>query len=364
MDKIKSLVSLVLCFILVLSFAACGSKDNEEKTTTTTTTTTTATTEQQAPAKPANKLSEGELMLTLYADRSSADYKSVKSKPKRIETGINPEADAGYFKFVSPVDGVKVKLEAIEWSPIVDGFEAVDTLFEVTAEKDKVYEFECYVTETIPDFRLVAECGEFSADYYMVVDGYEVVTKLLMLAQRFSPDEITQDSAFYQLCVARAVSDVFYNDRLIRYEPEVVWNTLAYAVTLNEFKMNGTEDYVNMIGLSDWEADAYFRTLYPSLDESKVKLMEDGRVVAAHFSVGKKYLVEPHLFDKFCSEEFYGVEKNKDGTYSVKILIHDQRAPDVEFDRDRGLAVIVKVDANSPFGYSITDVVDYDLPKG
>ncbi len=363
MNTVKRLTALLMCLAMVFSFAACG-KDVDEDKITTTSSDVGASQPSGTDTADGKKLSEGELMLTLYADRRSDDYKSVKDKPERIETGINPETDSGYFKFVAPVDGVKVRLEAIMWSPIAEAFEAVDTLFEVTAKKDKVYEFECYVTETIPDFRLVVECGGFSEAHYMTVDGFEVVTKLLMLAKKLTPDPITQDSAFYQLCVARAMSDVFYNDRLVKYEPEVVWNTLACAVTLNEFRMNGTEDFVNMIGLSEWEADAYFKALYPELKESETKLLEESYVVAAHFSTGEKYLVEPYLFEKFGSNEFFGVENNGNGTYSVKILVHDNRAPEFDFNRDKGLAVIVKPDANSPFGYVITDVVDCDLPKG
>ena len=56
--------------------------------------------------------------------------------------------------------------------------------------------------------------------------------------------------------------------------------------------------------------------------------------------------------------------KNDDGTYSVKIRVDDYRAPGVDFERQRGIAVIVKPDANNPFGYVINDIVDYDLPKG
>ena len=356
MVKIKRLVSLALCLVMLMSFAACGDDNGGETTTTTTAPQTTE------PTPSGKVLKAGDLLGTLYMDCNSNDYQGLTGKIEHMQTGMNPNLDSEYFRFVSPEDGVKVRLEAIVYSPIVDGFEVTDTIFERTAEKGKIYEFECLVTETIPDHRLVVKSGEAKAEYYMVTDGFEAVTKLQMIAE--APEPIEQDSAFYRLCVARAVSDVYYNDRLIKHEPEVVWNTLAYAVTLNEFKMNGTEDYVNMIGLSDWEADAYFSTLYPSLDESKTELKEDGRVVATHFSVGEKYLVEPHLFEKFCTDEFFGVQNNGDGTYSVKILIHDQRATEIEFDRDRGLAVIVKADANSPFGYIIKDVVDCDLPKG
>lgn len=355
MVKIKRLISLALCIVMLMSFAACGD-DNDGETTTTTTPQTTE------PTTAGKVLKAGDLLGTLYMDCNSDDYQGLTGKIEHIKTGMEPKFDSEYFRFVSPEEGVKIRLEAIMYSPIVDGFEVTDTVFERAAEKGKIYEFECLVTETIPDHRLVVECGDARAEYYMVADGFEVVTKLRMIAE--VPAQIEQDSAFYCLCVARAVSDVYYNDRLIKYEPEVVWNTLAYAVTLNEFKMNGTEDYVNMIGLSDWEADAYFGTLYPTLDESKTALPENGYVVSAHFGTGEKYLVEPHLFEKFCTDEFFGVTSNSDGTYSVKILIHDQRAPEFEFDRDRGLAVIVKADANSPFGYIIKDVVDCDLPKG
>jgi hypothetical protein len=199
------------------------------------------------------------------------------------------------------------------------------------------------------------------AKYYLAMDGYEVITKLLMVDEGNTPEEITEDSAFYNLCVARAASKIFYEGMVEHDDPAVIWDTLAYAVTLNEFKMNGTEDYVNMIGLSEWEADAYFSTLYPTLDESATELTEDGNVVAAHFSTGEKYLVEPYTFERFSTNEFYGVEDNGDGTYSVKIRIDDYRFEGYE---EFGLAVIVEPDANSPFGYVITDVVDCELPRG
>lgn len=352
MNILKKVASLLMCLVLILSFAACGGNDEGDTTTTTAPQSTEPTTSGKV-------FKAGDLLGVLYMDCNSDDYQGVTGKIEHIKTGMEPEYDSEYFRFVSPEEGIKVRLEAIMYSSIVDGFEVTETVFEKTAEKDKIYEFECFVTETIPDHRLVVECGEARAEYYMVADGFEALTKLQMIAE--APKTIEKDSAFYRLCVARAVSDVFYNDRLIKHQPEVVWDTVAYAVTLNEFTMNGTEDYVNMIGLSEWEADAYFRTLYPMLDESKTALPENGYVVSAHFSTGEKYLVEPYLFEKFCTNEFFGVENNEDGTYSVKIRIDDYR---FEGYAEFGLAVIVKPDANNPFGYVITDVVDCDLPVG
>lgn len=359
----KKITAVLLALIMLLSFAACGGKD-EVETTTVPSQTEEANTKGNTSAndKGGNKENDGgDLLMTLYIDCDSDDYQSLTGKIESINTGIDPQTSAGCFRFISPKNGVKVRLEAIMWSPIVDDFEVTDTVFEISTEKDKIYEFDCYVTETIPDYRIVAEYGEMKARYYLAMDGYEVVTKLLMVDEGNTPEEITEDSAFYNLCVARATSKIFYEGMVEHDDPAVIWDTLAYAVTLNEFKMNGTEDYVNMIGLSEWEADAYFGTLYPTLTESDTELPEDGNVVAAHFSTGKKYLVEPYTFERFSTNEFYGVEDNGDGTYSVKIRIDDYRFEGYE---EFGLAVIVKPDANSPFGYVITDVVDCELPRG
>ena len=359
----KKITAVLLALIMLLSFAACGGKD-EVETTTAPSQTEEANTKGNSSAndKGGNKENDGgDLLITLYMDCDSDDYQSLTGKIESINTGIDPQTSAGCFRFISPKNGVKVRLEAIMWSPIVDDFEVTETIFEISTEKDKIYEFDCYVTETIPDYRIVAEYGDMKAKYYLAMDGYEVVTKLLMVDEGNTPEEITEDSAFYNLCVARATSKIFYEGMVEHDDPAVIWDTLAYAVTLNEFKMNGTEDYVNMIGLSEWEADAYFGTLYPTLTESDTELPENSNVVAAHFSTGEKYLVEPYTFERFSTNEFYGVEDNGNGTYSVKIRIDDYRFEGYE---EYGLAVIVEPDANSPFGYVITDVVNCELPRG
>ncbi len=360
----KKIAAVLLALIMLLSFAACGGKDNGETTTDAPSQTEEANTKGNSSAnnKGENKEDDGgDLLMTLYMDCDSDDYRSLTGKIESINTGIDPQTSAGCFRFVSPKNGVTVRLEAIMWSPIVDAFEVTETIFEISTEKGRIYEFECYVTETIPDYRLVAEYGDMKAKYYLAMDGYEVVTKLLMVDEGNTPEGITEDSAFYNLCVARAASKIFYEGFVEHDDPGVIWDTLAYAVTLNEFKMNGTEDYVNMIGLSEWEADAYFSTLYPTLIESDTELPENGNVVTAHFSTGEKYLVMPHQFENSFTNEFYGVEDNGDGTYSVKIRIDDYRFEGYE---EFGLAVIVEPDANSPFGYVITDVVDCELPRG
>lgn len=355
MKMFKKVVTLILCLAFLLSFTACGDKNGGE---------TPPTTEnKQNDKNVVNKEDDNDLLITLYPEDESNEYQELKGKLEHIETNIYIGEYGGSFRFISPKNGVKVSLEAVLWSSVMGDFEPRNMVFEISTEKDKIYEFMCYRAETIPEYRLVAEYNGKKAEYYMVMDGFGVVNELQMVAEDGEFAEITEDSAFYNLCVARAVSDVFYNDRLIKDVPEVVYETMAYAVTLNHIKFEG-EDYVGMFGMSTWVADAYLNAMYPTFKGKAPELPEDSSFVDAHYSTGMKYLVAPQTFEEFCTTEFYGVEENDDGTYSVKIRVDDYRAPGVEFERQRGIAVIVKPDANNPFGYVITNVVDCDLPKG
>lgn len=360
----KKITAVLLALIMLLSFAACGGKGDGETTTEAPSVQQTeeANTKGNGSAndKGGNKEDDGgDLLMTLYIDSASEDYQSLTGKIESINTGIDPQTSAGCFRFVSPKSGVTVRLEAIMWSPIVDDFEVTDTVFEISTEKDKIYEFDCYVTETIPDYRLVAEYGEMKAKYYLAMDGYEVVTKLLMVDEGNTPEEITEESAFYNLCVARAASKVYYEGFAENDDPAVVWDTLAYAVTLNHAKTVG-ETYYDVISLTTWELESYMDSMYPEYKGNYPEIPEECYVEGS-MKQYSDYDVTPYLFERFSTNEFYGVEDNGDGTYSVKIRVDDYRFEGYE---EFGLAVIVEPDANSPFGYVITDVVDCELPRG
>ena len=360
----KKITAVLLALIMLLSFAACGGKGDGETTTEAPSVQQTeeANTKGNGSAndKGGNKEDDsGDLLMTLYMDCDSDDYQSLTGKIESINTGIDPQTSAGCFRFISPKNGVAVRLEAIMWSPIVDDFEVTDTVFEISTEKDKIYEFDCYVTETIPDYRLVAEYGDMKAKYYLAMDGYEVVTKLLMVDEGNTPEEITEDSAFYNLCVARAASKVYYDGFAENDDPAVVWDTVAYAVTLNHAKTVG-ETYYDVISVTTWELESYADSMYPEYKGNYPEMPEEC-CVEGSMKQYSDYDVTPYLFERFSTNEFYGVEDNGDGTYSVKIRIDDYRFEGYE---ELGLAVIVKPDANSPFGYVITDVVDCELPRG
>ncbi len=360
----KKITAVLLSMIMLLSFAACAGNGNGETTTESSSAKQTEVANTKSPQTANNKGDNeeddsGDLLMTLYMDCDSDDYQSLTGKIESINTGIDPQTSAGCFRFISPKNGVKVRLESIMWSPIVDDFEITDTIFEISTEKGKIYEFDCYVTETIPDYRLVAEYGDMKAKYYLAMDGYEVVTKLLMVDEGNTPEEITEDSAFYNLCVARATSKIFYEGMVEHDDPAVAWDTLAYAVTLNHAKMVG-ETYYDVISVTTWELESYMGSMYPEYKGNYPEIPEECNVVGSMRQYSD-YDVTPYLFERFSTNEFYGVDDNGDGTYSVKIRIDDYRFEGYE---EFGLAVIVEPDANSPFGYVITDVVDCDLPRG
>ena len=360
----KKITAVLLALIMLLSFAACGDKGDGE-------TTTEATSVQQTEeantksTQTANNKGDGNkeddsanLLITLY-NADSDEYHALKGKIETFDTGIDSEYGMTGFRFVSPKNGVKVRLEGIMWSPIVNDFERDYTYLEITTEKDKIYEFDCCVTETIPDFRLVAEYAGNISEYYMSMDGESIKNVIEMTGEDFVPEEITEDSAFYQLCVARAASKIYYDGFAENDDPAVVWDTVAYAVTLNHAKMVG-ETYYDVISVTTWELESYMDSMYPEYKGNYPEIPEECNVEGS-MKQYSDYDVTPYLFERFSTNEFYGVEDNGDGTYSVKIRIDDYRFEGYE---EFGLAVIVKPDANSPFGYVITDVVDCELPRG
>ncbi len=359
----KKITAVLLALIMLLSFAACGGKGDGETTTEAPLVQQTeeANTKGNGSAndKGGNKEDDsGNLLITLY-NSDSDEYHALKGKIETFDTGIDSEYGMTGFRFVSPKNGVKVRLEGIMWSPIVNDYECDCTYLEITTEKDKIYEFDCCVTETIPDFRLVAEYDGKISEYYMSMDGESVKNVIEMTGEEFVPEETTEDTAFYQLCVARAASKIYYDGFAENDDPAVVWDTVAYAVTLNHAKMVG-ETYYDVISLTTWELESYMDSMYPELKGNYPGIPEECNVEAS-MKQYSDYDVTPYLFERFSTNEFYGVEDNGDGTYSVKIRIDDYRFEGYE---EFGLAVIVKPDANSPFGYVITDVVDCELPRG
>ena len=360
----KKITAVLLALIMLLSFAACGDKGDGETTTEAPSVQQTEEANTKSPQTANNKGDgnkeddSGNLLITLY-NADSDEYHALKGKIETFDTGIDSEYGMTGFRFVSPKNGVKVRLEGIMWSPIVNDFECDYTYLEITTEKDKIYEFDCCVTETIPDFRLVAEYDGKISEYYMSMDGESIKNVIEMTGEDFVPEETTEDSAFYQLCVARAASKIYYDGFAENDDPAVVWDTVAYAVTLNHAKMVG-ETYYDVISLTTWELESYMDSMYPEYKGNYPGIPEECNVEAS-MKQYSDYDVTPYLFERFSTNEFYGVEDNGDGTYSVKIRIDDYR---FEGHEEFGLAVIVEPDANSPFGYVITDVVDCELPRG
>ena len=171
----KKITAVFLALIVLISFAACSGKDNGETTTDAPSQTEEANTKGNSLAN--NKEDDsGDLLMTLYMDCDSLDYQELTGKTEHISTGYEPQTMAEYFRFVSPKNGVTVRLEAIMWSSIVEAFEVTDTVFEIKTEKNKIYEFETFVADSIPAYRIVAGYGELKADYSLAHDGYEAVT--------------------------------------------------------------------------------------------------------------------------------------------------------------------------------------------
>ena len=355
--SVKKAAAIILTLAFLLSLAACGGSDNEA----------TATTSEQGSAVQAvaestaavTERDDDPTFLTLFRYPDSKEYKAIK-KAEKIETGIDGEFNE-IWKFRAEKDGVKVRLEYISWVNEVGNFQIIENIFEIETEKGKYYEFSCTVGEAIPEYRLVAEYGGLRAEYNIQYDGMGDEPKAVeLIGEKYHPDEITEDSPFYALCLSHAITATD-NDTSVK-DNYAFWQTFASAVTQNYEAAGGDAFNGENLKLTEWAANAYLSALYPSLNGAYPDYPDGGEIVRTP----EAYEIMPCSYGDLHSSEFYGVEDNGDGTYTVKIKVYTY--PDEYEVLEADKAVIVKpldsYDENNPFGYTVLRVEDCELPKG
>ena len=357
--SVKKATAIILTLAFLLSLAACGGSDNEA----------TATTSEQGSAVQAvaestaavTERDDDPTFLTLFRYPDSKEYKAIK-KAEKIETGIDGEFNE-IWKFRAEKDGVKVRLEHISWVNEVGNFQILSNAFDIETEKGKYYEFSCTVGEAIPKYRLVAEYGGLRAEYYIQYDGMGDEPKAVeLIGEKYHPDEITEDSPFYALCLSHAITATDNDNDTSVKDNYAFWQTFASAVTQNYEAAGGDAFNGENLKLTEWAANAYLSALYPSLNGAYPDYPDGGEIVRTP----EAYEIMPCSYGDLHSSEFYGVEDNGDGTYTVKIKVYTY--PDEYEVLEADKAVIVKpldsYDENNPFGYTVLRVEDCELPKG
>ena len=360
--SVKKAAALILSLAFLLSLAACGGSDNEA----------TATTSEQGSAVQAvaestaavTEQDDDPTLLTLFRYPDSTEYKAIK-KAEKIETGIDGEFNE-IWKFRAEKDGIKVRLEYISWVNEVGNFQIISDAFEIEPQKGKYYEFSCTVGEAIPQYRLVAEYGGLRTEYYIQYDGMGDEPKAVeLIGEKYHPDEITEDSPFYALCLSQAITATDNDNDTSVKDNYAFWQTFAFAVTQNYEAAGGDAFNGEKIKLTEWVAKAYLSALYPSFNGAYPALPSGGKVVYTPETY-EKYEVMPCSYGDLHSSEFYGVEDKGDGTYTVKIKVYTY--PDEYEVLEADKAVIVKpldsYDENNPFGYTVLRVEDCELPRG
>lgn len=362
-DSVKKAAAIILTFAFLLSLAACGDGSEGETTSSVTEQASAVNADIESTAAVTDR-DDDPTFLTLFRYPDSKEYKAIK-KAEKIETGIDGEFNETW-KFRAEKDGVNVRLEYISWVNEVGNFQIISDAFEIETQKGKYYEFSCPVGEAIPEYRLVAEYGGFRAEYYIQYDGMGDDTNAVeIIGEKYYPGEITEDSPFYALCLSHAITAADNDNDTSVKDNYAFWQTFAFAVTQNYEAAGGDAFNGEKIRLTEWAANAYLSALYPSFNGAYPDY-PDGGEVAYTPDTYEKYAVMPCSYGDLHSSEFYGVEDNGDGTYTVKIKVYTYPTGDEVLEADK--AVIVKpldsYDENNPFGYTVLRVEDCELPRG
>jgi len=291
-------------------------------------------------------------LLKVYIDPSSAEYKGTGKVTDTLQTGLKSDMSIS-IRFVPALDGVTVTLESGTWNPFHSYYEVTDEIFTVETKKGRVYSFEGFISETIPQLQLVATYRGLQCIWplqYDQVDGSVVFT---IIGEPWQARALDESSNMINLCAAYAISfydsyyDTGYPDNGA-IKTDDLWKTVAMAITLNHASfMSGDDD--SDIFISKSALDSFARIMFPN--QTKMPAMPKGEFTLDNgvYSVMPRYL--PIAWDfAYCGENenekgwvvAIGVEDVENGRQLITFQVY--------------LTANEKYSVDSPFEYHITGI--------
>ena len=295
----KRILAWILIMVLFVGCAGC--KENEtEKEQTGSENLETATDGENKPVSVDNtdETENDDFRLTIYTDLYSEEYQELGNAQMWL-SGFSEETEGKKIRFCSDVDDVYVTLEQGEWMEAPLYFRPVDCMFNVETKAGKVYEFDGYLAECIPLYRITAFKGDKTAVWYLMEDGKDgkQVFEVAGEEPHATCPEITDP--ILSLCAVYAGLSIRVEED-IAYKPEQFWTAIANAVTIVTLQTADADAEGNIY--LDYEtlnkyAEAMFPEtgVYPDIKESDgiiwPESAEDSVIVKANFTVDDSTVV-------------------------------------------------------------------------
>ena len=303
------------------------------------------------PLKDAPPLTNPIELMKIYWGSESDEYKELDEKSTNL--GKQPDLQQGgvAVKLVPCVDGLKVKIQSLEWNMPLDFFHVTKELTDTTMRPDEVYTFEAEITESIPRIRLVAEYRGLRGTWYFQYNATTGSTSLSLTGTVWKPQEITKDSKIISLCKSAIITSYFYENDYETYSPVEYWQTVECAVS---FAGEAWEkDEYGYYIVPKWAVDAYTKALFPHI---KGQPPIEGPELVTYDAKSETYIILPcDDCESLVTVELIGCEMNDE------VLTASFFVTDIKRNTSWGMAAtieeIYEYEQDNPFEHRIANIL-------
>ena len=253
--------------------------------------------------------------ICIYSDKNSEEYASLGEYVTFLD-GCSDSEESDKVRFTCSQDGIDVMLEAVDYIADLDYFHSYMPIFNTSTNAGTVYEFDAYLSENLPSYRLYAEKDGFSAVWYL---QSELMTESNVfeikgeLRQAQIPDK---SSPIISLCKVYARNSVLSGED-VGYLPDLFWNTVAASVCAVRELHDGVAPE-GKIQLEEWLVNAYAQALFPGQAFPGINTWDSIEYSAEY---NEKYIIDTLFPDIEDATDLEFIDVLDDGTVEVGITV-------------------------------------------
>lgn len=323
-----------IVLILILLLAACSVREHSPETPAETEHPETVTEsisetalasgeeETQTPSESEPETAKP-WTLSIYSKAEAQDFKEL-DQVEKLQLQVELEGDR--VRFQVDADDVDVRLDDGFWNYNLHYFRPFTYgLFELRAQKDKVYEFSIPVSEGSPSYRLVASDGEKQAVWYGVYDGLHSSGKIEIEGQIWEPKPLAEDEALLNMCKAYAYRQ-YDDEKPIADDPVVAWVVVQASISMSFDQKTDVypSDQYGFMAVEEWILDAFRMALFPGKYSEMEAVIEDiPYQIVYRPDRHERYDVAYLLYDGLLEAEGVEVLEQAEDRYVVRISIID-----------------------------------------
>lgn len=258
------------------------------------------------------------------------------------------------IRIVTELEGVEVRLELGEYMYKMLYFHPFLDIFNLTLEKNQVYEFTAPLPEGIPNMRLVTSQGPYRDEWILSYDGSGERVKVDLVKEKWEPRDLDQWSAEIDLARAGVISAFLAGDVEFYKDSLAYWQNASIALTYidpYDCVLSGFDE-----GFDDWTIEPWL--LIRTTEAMCPTGFEPESVEPYYFYYDADrtlYYMRPTNYDLSFETTLLDLEKLGDGSYKARIGLTSLHEG-IDYYYEVFLKGKDEYDPYSPFEYRIESI--------